>query len=72
MCNCMCLVKLIQQVSKKRGRLSLEEDDTQQIKKKIRIGSPGSQWISVYNARPSMKQRYILFIKITMIVSLII
>ncbi|KAL5720561.1 Casein kinase 1-like protein hd16 [Ranunculus cassubicifolius] len=45
-------------VGQKRGRLTvnLEEDD--QPKKKIRIGSPATQWISVYNARKPMKQRY--------------
>jgi len=36
----------------------MEEDDDDQPKKKIRIGLPASQWISVYNARRPMKQRY--------------
>jgi hypothetical protein len=36
--------------------LNLDEDE--QPKKKIRIGSPACQWISVYNARRPMKQRY--------------
>ncbi|PIA59906.1 hypothetical protein AQUCO_00400643v1 [Aquilegia coerulea] len=45
-------------VGQKRGRLvvNLEEDD--QPKKKVRVGSPATQWISVYNARRPMKQRY--------------
>lgn len=46
-------------VGQKRGRLllnNLEEDE--QPKKKIRLGSPATQWISVYNARRPMKQRY--------------
>ncbi|KNA16697.1 hypothetical protein SOVF_086420 isoform A [Spinacia oleracea] len=46
-------------VGNKRGRMlvnNLEEDE--QPKKKIRLGSPATQWISVYNARRPMKQRY--------------
>jgi len=36
----------------------MEEEDDDQPKKKIRIGLPASQWISIYNARRPMKQRY--------------
>ncbi|OEL30985.1 Casein kinase I-like protein 2 [Dichanthelium oligosanthes] len=43
---------------KKRGRLSIEEEADEQPKKKIRMGMPATQWISVYNARRPMKQRY--------------
>ncbi|CAK9310676.1 unnamed protein product [Citrullus colocynthis] len=50
--------KLICQVGHKRGRLTLEEDDDEQPKKKVRMGMPATQWISVYNARRPMKQRY--------------
>ncbi|XP_010062521.2 casein kinase 1-like protein HD16 [Eucalyptus grandis] len=53
--------KLIIQVGHKRGRLTMEEDDEDddgQPKKKIRLGMPATQWISVYNARRPMKQRY--------------
>ncbi|XP_012570657.1 casein kinase 1-like protein HD16 [Cicer arietinum] len=50
--------KLIYQVGQKRGRLTMEEDDDEQPKKKVRIGMPATQWISVYNARRPMKQRY--------------
>ncbi|KAJ6830957.1 casein kinase 1-like protein HD16 isoform X1 [Iris pallida] len=50
--------KLIYQVGQKRGRLMMEEDDDEQPKKKIRMGMPATQWISVYNARRPMKQRY--------------
>ncbi|KAL8101641.1 casein kinase 1-like protein HD16 [Apium graveolens] len=46
------------QVGHKRGRLALDEDDEDKPKKKIRIGMPAMQWISVYNARRPMKQRY--------------
>ncbi|CAL1373422.1 unnamed protein product [Linum trigynum] len=48
--------KLIYQVGHKRGRLTMEEDG--QPNKKIRMGMPATQWISVYNARRPMKQRY--------------
>ncbi|XP_020264878.1 casein kinase 1-like protein HD16 isoform X1 [Asparagus officinalis] len=50
--------KLIYQVGQKRGRLMMEEDDDEQPKKKVRMGMPATQWISVYNARRPMKQRY--------------
>ncbi|KAK1372538.1 Casein kinase (Serine/threonine/tyrosine protein kinase) [Heracleum sosnowskyi] len=46
------------QVGHKRGRLALDEEDEEKPKKKIRIGMPAMQWISVYNARRPMKQRY--------------
>jgi hypothetical protein len=36
----------------------MEEDDDDQPKKKIRMGMPATQWVSVYNARRPMKQRY--------------
>ncbi|KAL1834618.1 hypothetical protein DCAR_0104830 [Daucus carota subsp. sativus] len=45
-------------VGQKRGRLVMDEEDEDQPKKKIRIGMPATQWISVYNARRPMKQRY--------------
>ncbi|KAF9597255.1 hypothetical protein IFM89_016396 [Coptis chinensis] len=50
--------KIIHQVGQKRGRLTIEEEDDGQPKKKVRLGVPASQWISVYNAKPPMKQRY--------------
>ncbi|XP_047340939.1 casein kinase 1-like protein HD16 [Impatiens glandulifera] len=50
--------KLIYQVGHKRGRLTIEEDDDEQPKKKVRMGMPANQWISVYNGRRPMKQRY--------------
>jgi len=46
------------QVGQKRGRLNIEEEDDSQPKKKVRLGVPATQWISVYNARQPMKQRY--------------
>lgn len=64
-CNCAMYpktfppshLKLIYQVGHKRGRLTLEDEDDEQPKKKIRMGMPATQWISVYNARRPMKQR---------------
>ncbi|XP_027329675.1 casein kinase 1-like protein HD16 [Abrus precatorius] len=50
--------KLIYMVGHKRGRLTVEEDDDEQPKKKVRMGMPATQWISVYNAHRPMKQRY--------------
>ncbi|XP_068636368.1 casein kinase 1-like protein HD16 [Aristolochia californica] len=50
--------KLIYLVGHKRGRLSMDEEDDEQPKKKVRMGMPATQWISVYNARRPMKQRY--------------
>ncbi|KNA14903.1 hypothetical protein SOVF_103060 [Spinacia oleracea] len=47
-----------QKVGQKRGRLNVDEDDDGQPKKKVRMGVPATQWISVYNARSPMKQRY--------------
>ncbi|XP_057968726.1 casein kinase 1-like protein HD16 [Malania oleifera] len=45
-------------VGQKRGRLIVEVDDEGQPRKKVRIGTTATQWISVYNSRPAMKQRY--------------
>ncbi|XP_052181686.1 casein kinase 1-like protein HD16 [Diospyros lotus] len=50
--------KLIYQVGHKRGRLTMEDEEDEQPKKKVRMGMPATQWISVYNARRPMKQRY--------------
>lgn len=51
--------KIIYQVGQKRSRLTSEEQEEDvQPKKKVRIGAPATQWISVYNARTPMKQRY--------------
>ncbi|GAV61267.1 Pkinase domain-containing protein, partial [Cephalotus follicularis] len=46
------------QVGIKRGRLSLDEGEDEQPIKRVRIGMPATQWISVYNGRHPMKQRY--------------
>ncbi|KVI00244.1 Protein kinase, ATP binding site-containing protein, partial [Cynara cardunculus var. scolymus] len=53
--------KIIFQVGQKRGRLNLDEEDDGQPKKKVRMGVPATQWISVYNARQPMKQRCMIF-----------
>ncbi|KAG6475239.1 casein kinase 1-like protein HD16 [Zingiber officinale] len=47
-----------QKVGQKRGRLTIDDGEENQPKKKIRLGVPATQWISVYNARLPMKQRY--------------
>lgn len=54
-----------QKVGKKRGRPVIEyedqdqgEDEDGQVRKKLRLGIPASQWISVYDGRRPMKQRY--------------
>jgi len=39
----------------------MEEDDDEQPKKKVRMGMPATQWISVYNARRPMKQRCMVY-----------
>lgn len=39
----------------------MQDDDDEQPKKKVRMGMPATQWISVYNGRRPMKQRYVLF-----------
>lgn len=51
-------MKLIYQVGHKRGRLTSDNEDDLQPKKKVRMGLPAAQWISVYNALQPMKQRY--------------
>ncbi|EPS62497.1 hypothetical protein M569_12290, partial [Genlisea aurea] len=52
-------VKLVYQVGQKRGRPATDEgNDEQPNNKKVRIGMPATQWISVYNSRRPMKQRY--------------
>jgi len=46
-------------VGQKRGREAMEEDAMDVApKKKIRLGLPATQWITVYNAHRPMKQRY--------------
>ena len=39
--------------------INLEDDE--QPRKKIRMGNPATQWISVYNARRPMKQRLVTY-----------
>lgn len=55
-------MQLLFVVGHKRGRMTMEdEDDNGEAKKKVRLGMPASQWISVYNARRPMKQRYVFY-----------
>ncbi|KAA3486389.1 Casein kinase I-like protein [Gossypium australe] len=58
---CFCpapFKQFLEAVGQKRGRLVINLEEDEQPKKKIRLGSPATQWISVYNARCPMKQRY--------------
>lgn len=65
-------MKLIHQVGQKRCRLMMEKEDEEQPKKKIRMGMPATQWISVYNARRPMKQRYNINLMFGIMVRLLI
>ncbi|GLJ16407.1 hypothetical protein SUGI_0278400 [Cryptomeria japonica] len=47
-----------QKAGQKRARMLIDIDDDEQPKKRVRFGAPATQWISVYNARRPMKQRY--------------
>lgn len=49
-----------EQVGSKRTREQMEGDAEELTapKKKIRLGLPATQWITVYNAHRPMKQRY--------------
>ena len=49
---------LLFQVGQKRSREAMEADELDLApKKKIRLGLPATQWITVYNAHRPMKQR---------------
>jgi len=50
--------KLLVQVGSKRGREADDLEDSAAPKKKVRLGLPATQWITVYNAHRPMKQRY--------------
>ncbi|KVH90608.1 Protein kinase, ATP binding site-containing protein [Cynara cardunculus var. scolymus] len=43
-------------VGQKRGRLLINLEEDEQPKKKVRLGSPATQWISVYNAHARLRQ----------------
>jgi hypothetical protein len=49
-------------VGQKRGRESVEDENMEITapKKKIRLGLPATQWITVYNAHRPMKQRCVV------------
>ncbi|CAA2980601.1 casein kinase 1 HD16 [Olea europaea subsp. europaea] len=59
-CSSLRLIRIdgALKVGQKRGRLPINLEEDEQPKKKVRLGSPATQWISVYNARRPMKQRY--------------
>eukprot|EP00216_Chloropicon_sp_CCMP2111_P002079 CAMPEP_0198237150 /NCGR_PEP_ID=MMETSP1446-20131203/2987_1 /TAXON_ID=1461542 ORGANISM="Unidentified sp, Strain CCMP2111" /NCGR_SAMPLE_ID=MMETSP1446 /ASSEMBLY_ACC=CAM_ASM_001112 /LENGTH=845 /DNA_ID=CAMNT_0043919185 /DNA_START=215 /DNA_END=2752 /DNA_ORIENTATION=- len=45
-------------VGMKRKHDQIEDEDEDVPKKKVRLGFPAAQWITVYNAHRPMKQRY--------------
>ncbi|GKB02394.1 casein kinase 1-like protein HD16 [Tanacetum coccineum] len=45
-------------VGQKRGRLLIDLEEDTQPRKKTRLGTPATQWISIYTSRTPMKQRY--------------
>lgn len=45
-------------VGQKRSRENADEEEEFRAKKKVRQGTPATQWITVYNAHRPMKQRY--------------
>jgi hypothetical protein len=48
-------------VGQKRSREAMEADELDLApKKKIRLGLPATQWITVYNAHRPMKQRCVI------------
>ncbi|XP_042958346.1 casein kinase 1-like protein HD16 isoform X2 [Carya illinoinensis] len=53
-----------QKVGQKQGRLNIEDDDDGQPKKKVRLGVPATQWISIYNARLPVKQRVCILLQL--------
>ncbi|ONM06451.1 hypothetical protein ZEAMMB73_Zm00001d032967 [Zea mays] len=58
-CSCSWLMEMdcsIREVGQKHGRLLADLEEDEQPKKNVRLGSPATQWISVYNARRPMKQ----------------
>jgi serine/threonine protein kinase len=54
---CPLIIDGALKVGRKRGRVLMEIDDAGP-RKKVRLGAPATQWISVYNSRSTMKQRY--------------
>ncbi|XP_052199319.1 casein kinase 1-like protein HD16 [Diospyros lotus] len=45
-------------VGQKRSRFLVGLEDGVQPRKRVRLGTPATQWISVYSSRSAMKQRY--------------
>jgi len=57
LCADLHLVRALQ-VGQKRGREAMEEDAMDVApKKKIRLGLPATQWITVHNSHRPIKQR---------------
>jgi hypothetical protein len=58
----MCGVQWVQVGSKRPREQDDMLDDSQAPKKKVRLGLPATQWITVYNAHRPMKQRCVLLL----------
>ncbi len=52
------IVDSLPKVGQKRGRDEEADLDLATPKKKVRLGLPATQWITIYNAHRPMKQRY--------------
>ncbi|XP_044390878.1 casein kinase 1-like protein HD16 [Triticum aestivum] len=46
------------EVGHKRERIAVNLEEDERPMEKVRLGSPATQWISIYSARRNMKQRY--------------
>ena len=45
-------------MKRKISDMQFDTDDKDRLKKKVRVGLPAQQWITIYNAHRPMKQRY--------------
>lgn len=45
-------------MKRKVSDMQFDTDDKDRLKKKVRVGLPAQQWITIYNAHRPMKQRY--------------
>ncbi|CAL5429223.1 unnamed protein product [Camellia sinensis] len=50
--------KLLREFDHKRGQSTIEEENNERPNKKVRMGVPATQWISVYDDHWPIKQRY--------------
>ena len=45
-------------MKRKVADMQFDDSDRDRLKKKVRVGLPAQQWITIYNAHRPMKQRY--------------